>query len=109
MLTPKRDGTMSSRPIWTVVVDGEAYVRSYLGPRGAWYQRALVDGRAAIESDGRTIEFAVEPEHDPDINRRVSEAFEAKYAERAPEPTEAMVSPEVSETTLRLTTAEEPA
>lgn len=109
MLSPRRDGSMSRRPIWSVVTDGEAYVRSYLGKEGVWYQRALTDGHAAIEADGRTIEFAVEPEHNPEINERVSEAFRAKYAERSPGSTEAMVSPEVSETTLRLTTAEETA
>ena len=105
MLTPRRDGSVSSRPIWVVVVDGELYVRSYLGPRGAWYRRALADGRAAIGVDGRTVEVAVEPEHDEDVNRRVSEAFRAKYGARSPGSTETMVNPEVSATTLRLTRA----
>ena len=44
MITPRRDGSASRRPIWVVVMDGDAYVRSYLGPRGAWYSRAAADG-----------------------------------------------------------------
>jgi hypothetical protein len=108
MLTPRRDGTTSSRPIWVVVVDGDAYVRSYLGPRGAWYRRAVGDGRAAIGVGGRTIEVGVEPVADEELNRRVSEAFRAKYGEVSPESTDAMVTPEVTGTTLRLTRAEAP-
>jgi len=105
MLTPRRDGSTSSRPIWIVVVDGQAYVRSYRGPSGAWYRRALADGRAAIAVDGQTIDVAAEPEHDEVLNGRISDAFVAKYGESSPGPTEAMVSPEIVGTTLRLTSA----
>src|SRR3954447_13871707 len=48
MRTPRGDGTPTSRPIWVVVVDGAAYVRSYAGERGAWYRRARADGRADV-------------------------------------------------------------
>ena len=103
LLTPRRDGSISRRPIWVVVVDGDAYVRSYRAARGAWYQRVLVDGQATIAFDSRSVDVGMEPAGDPDLNRRVSDAFWAKYGERSPGPTEAMVSPEVIETTLRLT------
>ena len=86
-------------PIWSVVVDDEAYVRSYHGDRGRWYQRALREGRLRIEG----IETGVEPERDTELNERISDAFRAKYGERSPGPTEAMVAPEVAATTLRLT------
>jgi hypothetical protein len=102
LLTPRADGSVSTRPIWVVVVDGDAYVRSYLGARGAWYRRALADGGAALELGGRTIEMTAEPAHDEELNRRVSEAFRDKYGERSTEATDAMVSPEVTATTLRL-------
>jgi hypothetical protein len=85
-------------PIWAVVVDGEAYVRSVHGESGAWYQRALREGRVEVEG----IEARVEPERDPDLNERVSDAFRAKYGERSPGSTEGMVTPEVAATTLRL-------
>jgi hypothetical protein len=102
MLDRKREvhiATPSRRlPVWAVVVDDEAYVRSYRGERGAWYRRALRDGRVEIEG----IEARVQPEHDPQLNERVSDAFRAKYGERSPGPTAAMVTPEVVATTLRL-------
>jgi hypothetical protein len=87
-------------PIWAVVVDGEAYIRSYHGESGAWYQRALRERRIDLEG----IEAGVEPEHDPALNQRISDAFRAKYGERSPESTAAMVTPEVAATTLRLVT-----
>ena len=102
-VTPRSDGSTSSRPIWVVVVDGDAYVRSYRGPRGAWYRRAQEDGRLTVVSDGVEIDAAAEPALDDDVNRRVSEAYRAKYGARSPGSTESMVEPEISQTTLRLT------
>jgi hypothetical protein len=103
MVTPRRDGSLSRRPIWVVVVDGNAYVRSYRGDRGAWYRRARADGQATIGLDDRAIEVGVEPVSDDETNRKVSDAFRAKYSGRSPGPTETMVNDEVSRTTLRLT------
>jgi hypothetical protein len=103
MRTPRRDGSMSSRPIWVVVVDGDAYIRSYLGEAGAWYRRARADGRATIAVGETTVPVAVEPVDDEEVNRRVSEAFRAKYGVRSPGPTEGIVNPEATRTTLRLT------
>jgi hypothetical protein len=86
-------------PIWIVVVDGGAYVRSYKGESGRWYQRARERGRAVIGG----VEVGVEPIDDAALDERISDAFRAKYGETAPRPTAAMVSPEVTATTLRLT------
>ena len=103
MVTPRRDGSLSRRPIRVVVVDGNAYVRSYRGENGAWYRRARADGEATIGVEGRAIEVGDEPVSDDETNRKVSDAFHAKYSERSPGPTETMVNDEVSRTTLRLT------
>jgi hypothetical protein len=89
-------------PIWAVVVGDEVYVRSYRGERGAWYRRALRDGRMKLEG----IDVRVEPVHDSQVNERISDAFRAKYGARSSASTEAMVSPEVVATTLRLKRAE---
>ena len=89
-------------PIWAVVVDDEAYVRSYRGEGGAWFRRARRDGRMTLEG----VDVRVEPEQDSALNERVSEAFRAKYGARSRESTESMVSPEVVATTLRLTSAD---
>jgi hypothetical protein len=100
--TPRSDGSISSRPIWVVVTDGDAYVRSYRGPGGAWYRRAQADGRLALVAGQTEIDAAVEPATDDDVNRRVSEAYREKYGARSPGATETMLDPEVSATTLRL-------
>ena len=62
MRTPRRDGSESSRPIWVVVVDGSAYVRSYQAERGAWYRRALADGRARIAVGDTIVGVGLEPD-----------------------------------------------
>jgi hypothetical protein len=103
--TPRRDGSISSRPIWVVVVDGDAYVRSYYGPGAAWYRRIRTDGRAALGVAGSLIEVAGEPIDDDALDDRISAAYRAKYGRRSPSSTEGMVSPEVVATTLRLTQA----
>jgi hypothetical protein len=103
IVTPRRDGSRRNVPIWVVVVEGEAYVRSWLGERGAWYRRARKDGRAAIEVDGSTIDVALEAVDDEEVNERVSDAFRSKYGARSPKSTEEMVTGEAPGTTLRLT------
>jgi hypothetical protein len=79
MVTPRRDGSLSRRPIWVVVVNGNAYVRSYRGESGGWYRRARADGLATIGVDGRALEVRVQPVCDDETNRKVSDAFHAKY------------------------------
>ena len=102
MRTPRGDGSMSSRLIWVVIVDGAPYVRSYQGERGAWYRRARADGRAEVGVDGEDVAVRVAPAAGGDLDARVSDAYHAKYGRRAPGPTEAMVTPPVVATTLRL-------
>jgi hypothetical protein len=102
MRTPRGDGSTSSRPIWVVVVDGAPYVRSYQGERGAWYRRARADGRANIGVEGENVAVRVVPDTGGDLDERVSRAYHDKYGRRSPGPTEAMVTPPVAATTLRL-------
>lgn len=100
----RRDGKIGELPIWIVTVDGEAYVRSYLADRGAWYRRALADGRMTLVVRGRAQPVVVEPIGDEALNRRISEAFVAKYGGTGPART--MVSEPVIATTLRVSPAE---
>jgi hypothetical protein len=100
--TPRRDGSTSSRPIWVVVSDGDAYVRSYRGASGAWYRRARADGELTLVVDGDEVHATAEPVDDDGVNGRVSDAYRDKYGARSPGPTETMVGDEVSQTTLRL-------
>ena len=100
--TPRRDGSTSRRPIWVVVSDGTAYVRSYRGASGAWYQRARADGELTLIVGGGEVYATAEPVDDDGVNRRVSEAYRDKYGASSPGPTETMIGEEVSRTTLRL-------
>jgi hypothetical protein len=99
---PRRDGSTSSRPIWVVVSDGDAYVRSYRGASGAWYRRAKADGELTLIVDGDEVRATAESVDDDGVDRRVSEAYRDKYAASSPGPTATMVGDEVSRTTLRL-------
>jgi hypothetical protein len=100
--TPRRDGSTSRRPIWVVVSDGTAYVRSYRGASGAWYQRARADGELTLIVGGDEVYATADPVDDDGVNRRVSEAYRDKYGASSPGPTETMIGEEVSRTTLRL-------
>jgi hypothetical protein len=102
MRTPRSDGTASSRPIWVVVVDGVPYVRSYAGERGAWWRRARSDGQAELGVEGQTLAVRVAPDIGGGLDERVSDAYRAKYGRHWPGPTEAMLTPPVVATTLRL-------
>ena len=102
MRTKRRDGSWSSRPIWVVVVDGDAYVRSAKGTEGAWYRRARADGTAEIGVDGETVGVRMVPVDDDGLDERVSDAYRAKYGAQSPESTEAMLGDEVRATTMQV-------
>jgi hypothetical protein len=106
MRTPRMDGSSSSRLIWVVVVDGAPYVRSYTGERGAWFRRARKDGRAELGVDGEPLAVQVVPAGGGELDGRVSDAYRAKYGRHWPGPTEAMLTPAVVATTLRLEPAD---
>jgi hypothetical protein len=102
MRTRRSDGTASSRPIWIVVVDRAPYVRSYAGEHGAWWRHARRDGRAELGVDGDALAVRAVPEACGALDERVSQAYHDKYGRHSPGPTEAMVTPPVVATTLRL-------
>jgi hypothetical protein len=106
MRTPRSDGTPTSRPIWVVVVDGVPYVRSYAGERGAWWRRAKAEGEAELGVEGDALPVRVVPEVGGELDDEVSDAYRAKYGRHWPGPTEAMLTPPVVATTLRLEPAE---
>ena len=86
--------------IWVVEVEGDLYVRSFLGDRGQWYQRALTNPVVALASGNTRSDFTVERVVDDDTINAVSEAFVAKY--RPGRSRDAMVAPDALDTTLRL-------
>lgn len=64
--------------IWSVVVDGNLYVRAYNGQNSRWHRSAMKNKRGRIETVGETIDVAFEPV-DGDLNDLVDAAYRAKY------------------------------
>ena len=93
-------GAESAVPIWTVRVGNEIFVRSYRGEAGRWYQAVKAAARASVGYEGGEIEVAVEPVSGETLNEAVNAQYLAKY--RTSSAVQAMVSPEVEATTLRL-------
>jgi hypothetical protein len=77
----REDGVTYGTPswIWSVVVDGDLYVRGYNGTRSRWYQAALRQEAGRITAAGMTREVTFEPV-DGAINDRIDDAYRAKYA-----------------------------
>lgn len=96
------DGLVSGRPVWVVVVDGDAYVRAYGGVGAPWHRRARRTGRGEVAVGGETFSAALEPVERGPLDARVSAAYDAKYGDRSPGPTQALLTPEAVAATLRL-------
>jgi hypothetical protein len=76
----REDGVTYGTPtwIWSVVVDGDLYVRAYNGKRSRWYQAALHQKTGRVTAAGVTIEVSFEP-LEGSINDRIDEAYRTKY------------------------------
>jgi hypothetical protein len=68
--------------IWSVVVDGNLYVRAYNGRNSRWYQAASRQKAGRITVAGMTKDAAFEPVDGP-INDAIDNAYRAKY-QRSP-------------------------
>jgi len=77
----REDGKTYGTPtwIWSVVVDGALYVRSYNGKNGRWYQSALKQKAGRISAAGIAKEVSLEPVSGS-INDSIDDAYRSKYA-----------------------------
>ncbi|GGA96024.1 DUF2255 family protein [Mucilaginibacter rubeus] len=77
----RADGVTYGTPtwIWSVVVEGEIYVRAYYGQKSRWYQAALEQKAGRIIAAGMTKEVTYQAVTG-DINEKVDEAYRKKYA-----------------------------
>jgi hypothetical protein len=75
------DGTTLGTPtwIWSVVVDGELYVRAYNGTASRWYQAALKQKTGQITAAGKTTDVTFE-QVGGKVNDRIDAAYRTKYA-----------------------------
>jgi hypothetical protein len=86
--------------IWIVVCDETVFVRSVKGPKGRWYRDMAAGSVGKLGFDGAAVSVRAEPVTVEDVISQVSKAYLDKY--RPSQWAEAMVRPEVLETTLRL-------
>lgn len=101
-ISPFRDdGKTYGTPtwIWSVVVDGELYVRAYNGTSSTWYQAALRQKAGRITAAGMTKEVVFEPVQGP-INDRIDDAYRAKY--KGNPYLDSMISPRARSATIRV-------
>ncbi len=88
-------------PVWVVVVQGEAYVRSVNGEQGHWYRHLLASTMGTIYTDERRIPIHATPVVDPAILEQVSDAYCRKYTQY-PQDVAWMIGTAAQLTTLRL-------
>ncbi len=117
IITTRKDGTEVATPIWSMVVDGVAYLRSVRGARAGWYLRAL-SGRPVTFSlaDGGIAErdpvAALATEHsapvkvtavadDDPVQSAIDDALRAKYPNWGSSLTAMLVAPAI-ECTVRI-------
>lgn len=76
----REDGKTYGTPtwVWSVVVDGDLYVRAYNGQTSRWYQAAKRENAGRVTVAGLTKEVTYEPVEGP-INDQIDEAYEEKY------------------------------
>ena len=76
----REDGVTYGTPtwIWSVVIDGEFYLRAYNGSRSRWYQAAMHQKAGRIRAAGMTTEVVFQPVDDA-INDRIDDAYRVKY------------------------------
>jgi hypothetical protein len=76
----REDGVTYGTPtwIWSVVVDGNLYVRAYNGTGSSWYKAAVHQKAGKITAAGMTKEVAFAPV-EGHINDRIDDAYRAKY------------------------------
>lgn len=100
IVTTRPDGSPRRTIIWIVVEDGVAYVRSYRGPDGKWYQEALAHPEATLIVRGEAHPVRAVPATDPASVAGCSAGLARKYARDAS--LSAMLVADVLPTTLRL-------
>lgn len=76
----REDGITYGTPtwIWSVVVDGELYVRAYNGRDSRWYKSAMRERAGRIMAAGIISDVHFDPV-DGTINGRIDDAYRAKY------------------------------
>lgn len=76
------DGETPGTPtwIWSVVTDGNLYVRAYNGQRSRWYQSAVEQQAGKIKLAGQAYDVVFEPiDSDVALTEKINDAYKEKY------------------------------
>lgn len=76
IVTRNEDGTPRETKIWLVVVGGRAFVRT---GSSRWGRNAERDPRVRLRVEGEEVALRARPVEEPELRRRVEEAFREKY------------------------------
>lgn len=90
--------------IWSVVVDGDLYVRAYNGRNSRWHRAAMQQKVGRITAAGMTKEVVFEPV-DGTIQDRIDDAYRAKY--KGSEYLPPMIGARARSATVKLTPREQ--
>ncbi len=76
----REDGVTYGTPtwIWSVMVDGNLYVRAYYGTKSKWYQAAVKQKAGKIEAAGMVKKVQFETASGS-INEKIDDAYRKKY------------------------------
>jgi hypothetical protein len=101
LVLTRADRTPLRFPVWAVVVDGNLYVRSYLGVTTGWYRAVVAEQHQAIVLEGidADVLFEFVPRTDA-VNKGIDAAYLAKYSKF--DYRDAMVEPAAVDATLRI-------
>ncbi|MBX5170693.1 MULTISPECIES: DUF2255 family protein [unclassified Rhizobium] len=102
----REDGATYGTPtwIWSVVVEGELYVRAYHGQRSRWHQAAVKRRAGRIIAAGMTRNVAFAPVEGA-INAAIDDAYRSKYATSSY--LGAMIGERARSATIRITPLEQ--
>ncbi|WP_100013024.1 DUF2255 family protein [Lentibacillus sediminis] len=78
------DGKTPGTPtwIWSVVADGNLYVRAYNGQNSRWYNSAVVQKAGKIKLAGEEYDVSFEPvENDSALTEKIDAAYKEKYGD----------------------------
>lgn len=75
------DGKTFGTPtwIWSVVVDGQLYIRAWHGQKSRWYRSAVTQGSGKITIAGQNYLTTFNCVKNETLNRQIDQAYELKY------------------------------
>lgn len=105
LATTTSDGTLRTPVImWTARLGDDLYIRSYKGATAKWYQAAQLNPHGRVFVGQHEIAVAFEFVG-TELAAELDAAYDEKYGAYGPGFIDAMVSPEVQATTIRIVPA----